>query len=181
MKIITISGNKPHELQIRNENDPRIPYVKLALKQRLIALLEEGLEWVIMTGQMGVELWAAEVILDLKQMYPIKLGIFPPFLEYESRWPDIYQEKYLKITEKADHFQPLYNETYQAAYQLINKDRWLIDKTEGALLLVDEEHPGSVHFLLDKIKVAVDQRQYLLMYITPEDLEEVVREQQDFF
>ncbi|GAB2574825.1 SLOG family protein [Gracilibacillus alcaliphilus] len=178
MKIITISGNKPYELNIRNEKDPRIPFIKAAIKQRLVSLAEEGLEWVITTGQMGVELWAAEVIVDLKQEYPIKLGIFPPFLEYESRWPEIYQQKYLEITEQADHFQPLYNETYQAPYQLMNKDYWLIDKSEGGVLLVDEDFPGTVQYLLEKMKEAVEQEQYQLMFITPEDLEDIVREQQ---
>ncbi|MDX8046163.1 SLOG family protein [Gracilibacillus sp. S3-1-1] len=179
LRVITVTGNKPSELTIRNEKDPRIKYIKVALRGRLVSLIDDGLEWVIMSGQMGIELWAAQVILELKEEYPIKLGIFPPFLEYESRWPDIYQESFLQVIEQADFYQPLYNEPYKAPYQFINRDKWLIDKTEGCLMLVDEEYPGSAGYLLDKMKKKADQEDYPIVYITPNDLEEVVREEQE--
>ncbi len=168
------------ELNIRNENDHRIPFIKIALKQRLISFIDEGLEWVIMSGQMGIELWAAQVIAELKEEYPIKLGIFPPFLEYESRWPDVYQETFLQIIEQADFYQPLYNETYKAPYQFINKDVWFIEKTDGCLALVDEEYPGSVMYILDKMKKAAETSNYSIWYITPNDLEDIVRDQQEY-
>nr|WP_208591018.1 SLOG family protein [Gracilibacillus suaedae] len=180
MKVITVVGNKPMELNIRNENDHRIPFIKIALKQRLISFIDEGLEWVIMSGQMGIELWAAQVIAELKEEYPIKLGIFPPFLEYESRWPDVYQETFLQIIEQADFYQPLYNETYKAPYQFINKDVWFIEKTDGCLALVDEEYPGSVMYILDKMKKAAETSNYSIWYITPNDLEDIVRDQQEY-
>ncbi|WP_018933761.1 SLOG family protein [Gracilibacillus lacisalsi] len=180
MKVITVVGNKPMELNIRNENDHRIPFIKIALKQRLISFIDEGLEWVIMSGQMGIELWAAQVIAELKEEYPIKLGIFPPFLEYESRWPDVYQEAFLQIIEQADFYQPLYNEPYKAPYQFINKDVWFIEKTDGCLALVDEEYPGSAGYILDKMKKAAETSNYSIWYITPNDLEDIVRDQQEY-
>ncbi len=179
MKVITVAGNKPNELNIKTENDPRISYIKTAFKQRLLSFIDEGLEWVIMSGQMGVELWTAQIIIELKKTYPIKLGIFPPFLEYESRWPEVYQEAFLQVKEQADFYQPLYNENYKAPYQFINKDYWLINKTDGCLMLVDEDYPGSVGYLLDKIKKEQAADNYRLWYITPDDLEDIVREQQD--
>lgn len=40
------------------------------IKKKLIDLIEDGLEWVLISGQLGVELWAAEVVIDLKNQYP---------------------------------------------------------------------------------------------------------------
>lgn len=179
MKVLTIAGNKPLELNISNEKDKRIFFVKMALKKRLISLIEEGLEWVIMSAQMGIELWAAEVVLELKEEYPIQLGIFPPFLEYESRWPEMYQESFLHVTSEADFFQPLYNQSYKGAFQFINKDYWLIEKSDGCLLLADEDYPGSVGYFLEKVKKEQEQAEYYMTIITPNDLEDVVREYQD--
>lgn len=179
MKVLTLTGNKPLELHIHNEKDQRIFYIKLALKKRLIPLIEEGLEWIIMTGQMGVELWAAEIIIELKEEYSIQLGIFPPFLEYESRWPDLYQESFIQIIEQADFYQPLYNQTYQGPFQFINKDYWLIEKSGGCLILADEEYPGSVKYFLEKAKNEQAHSDYHILFITPDDLEEVVREYLD--
>ena len=39
---------------------------KKALRRKLTAFVEDGLEWVIISGQLGVELWAAEVVLKYK-------------------------------------------------------------------------------------------------------------------
>ena len=47
MKILTVTGYKPLELNIYNESDERIKFIKYALKQRLTTFIEEGLKWVL--------------------------------------------------------------------------------------------------------------------------------------
>ncbi|MYL61040.1 DUF1273 family protein, partial [Virgibacillus halodenitrificans] len=71
MNIVTVTGYKPMELSIFKENDSRIDFIKAAIEKRLIGFIEEGLQWVIISGQMGVELWTAEVVMDLKEKYNI--------------------------------------------------------------------------------------------------------------
>ncbi|GAA3327349.1 hypothetical protein GCM10020331_066930 [Ectobacillus funiculus] len=52
----------------------------------MTAFLEEGLEWVLISGQLGVELWTAEVVFELQMEYPdLKLAVFTPFLEQEEK------------------------------------------------------------------------------------------------
>ncbi|MFC4404391.1 SLOG family protein [Gracilibacillus xinjiangensis] len=179
IKVLTITGNKPNELNITGEKDKRIEYIKKAIRKKLISFIDDGLEWVVVTGQLGIELWTCEVICELKEKYPIKLGIFPPFLEYSSRWPDIYQEKLEQMIMEADFSQPLYNQPYQGPYQFINKDNWLIEKSDACLILGDEDFPGSVKFFLDKAKKAVELYHYQIFWITPYDLEDIVNEEQD--
>lgn len=179
MKNITITGNKPWELTIQHPEDKRIAIIKEAIKRKLLSFIDNGLEWVIMTGQVGVELWAAEVILDLKQDYSIQLGIFPPFLEYESRWPDFYQASYQEVIQQADFYQPLYQKPYEGPYQLKNKDNWIIDKTDGACIMGDEDYLGSITFFTEKAKIAVTEKNYDVIFITPFDLEETARDMAD--
>src|SRR5690625_5642377 len=85
MKILTVTGCKHMELSIFSEEDPRIEFIKKAIEKRLISFIEEGLEWVLISGQMGVEMWTAEVVLDLKETYDIQVGVIPPFENQESR------------------------------------------------------------------------------------------------
>ncbi|MDP4164212.1 MAG: SLOG family protein, partial [Bacillota bacterium] len=83
-KVLAISGYKPFELGIFQKDHASVTYIKAAIKKELIPMLEEGLEWVLISGQLGVELWAAEVIFDLQIDYPnVKLGVITPFLEQE--------------------------------------------------------------------------------------------------
>ncbi len=173
MKILTVTGCKPMELNIFSEEDSRIEFVKKAIEKRLIGFIEEGLEWVLISGQMGVEIWTAEVVLDLKETYDIHIGVIPPFENQESRWPEPLQHKYQELMFTADFFQPIYNGDYKGPYQFRARDMWLVDKSDGALMLMDEEYPGSAGYFHETAKEAEDYPIYL---ITPFDIEEVVEE-----
>lgn len=53
MKILAVTGYKSMELGIFKEDDERIKFIKAAIQKRLIGFIEEGLEWVLISGQMG--------------------------------------------------------------------------------------------------------------------------------
>ena len=171
MKILTVTRYKPLELNIYNESDERIKFIKYALKQRLTSFIENGLEWVLTSGQMGIEMWAAEVVLDLKETYEIQLGIFPPFENQETRWPEALQHKYEELQLLADHFQPLYKGDYRGAFRFKAKDKWFVEKSDASLILMDQEYPGSTMYYHS---VALAHENHPIYYITPFDLEEAV-------
>lgn len=69
-KVIYVSGYRSFELGVFKENDPKIQVVKNVLKKELHQLAEEGLEWVLVSGNLGVELWAVQIVAELKEEYP---------------------------------------------------------------------------------------------------------------
>lgn len=177
MKKITVTGYKPMELGIFSEEDERIKFIKQAIKKRLISLIEEGVEWVLISGKMGVELWTAEVILDeLKDVYDIQIGIIPPFENQESRWPEPMKMKYEEMTMTADFYQPLYKGDYKGPFQFKTRDKWIIEKSDGCLILLDDEYPGSNKYFYDEVKQT--EKDYPMYIITPMDLDDVVNEMQ---
>ncbi|MBN9653034.1 DUF1273 domain-containing protein [Halobacillus sp. GSS1] len=176
MKTIVVTGYKPMEMGIFKNNDPKVDFVKETIKKRLLSYIEEGLQWVLVSGQMGVELWTAEVVLDLKEEYEVKLGVLPPFENQEERWPEDLKLVYEEITMIADFYQPIYNKGYEGPYQFRAKDQFLIDHSEGCLVLFDEDTEGSPQYFLRLAKKAQDQGSYEIVYITPLDLEETVEE-----
>ncbi|UFU01265.1 SLOG family protein [Radiobacillus kanasensis] len=176
MKVVTITGYKPFELNIFKASDPRIKIIKETLKRRLIPLIEDGLQWVLVSGQMGVELWTCQVIMDLQDTYDIKLGVIPPFENQESRWPEPYQLEYEEVCIHADFFQPLYQSEYKGPFQFKARDKWLIAKSDGCLVLTDEEYPGSTAYFLEEAKQA--EKFYMISHITPFDLDETVQDLQ---
>ena len=87
MKRVLITGYKATELGIFSQKHPGIEIIKKAIKKRIIALIDEGLEWIIVSGQWGVEIWAAEAVLELKKEYKnLQLAVITPFLEQEEKW-----------------------------------------------------------------------------------------------
>lgn len=175
MKVLTVSGCKPMELNIFSEEDHRITFIKTAIEKRLISFIENGLEWVLISGQMGVEMWTAEVVLDLKETYDIQIGMIPPFENQANRWPEALQFKYEELSFTVDFFEPIYQSEYKGPYQFRARDLWLIEKSDACLLLMDEEYPGSVGYFYD---VAKEEDDYPIYFITPMDLDDVVREVQ---
>lgn len=174
MKILHVTGYKSMEMGIFKESDPRVQFIKEAVRKRLLGFIEEGLEWVILSGQMGVELWTAELVLDLKEDYDIQLALFPPFENQDKRWPENLQLKYEEITMLADFYKPLYEGDYKGPYQFREKNRWFAEKSDASLLLFDEEFPGSVKFFHEAAKRQGED--YPIFRITPEELDEVVEE-----
>jgi len=179
IKKIAVTGYKSYELGIFKENDIKVDYIKKAFKKKLIGLTEEGLEWVILSGQLGVELWTAQSVLEMQvEGHDIRLGVIPPFENQESRWSDEAKMIYEEICSAADFSQPLYKGDYKAPYQFRARDQWIIDKTDGCLLLLDEENPASVGYFEKEAQKAAKRKNYPILLITPFDLDEIIQEAQ---
>ena len=80
MKTVYVTGYKSFELNIFKDDMKEVDYLKQFIEHKLLQYIDEGLEWVLIQGQIGIELWAAEVVLKLQDTYPeLKLGIITPF------------------------------------------------------------------------------------------------------
>lgn len=102
---------------------------KKAIHRKLTAFVEEGLEWVIISGQLGVELWAAEVVFEIQVEYPdLKLAVFTPFLEQEENWKEDNREYYEFILSQADHIDSITKRKYESPEQFKLKNQFLLKK-----------------------------------------------------
>lgn len=180
MKSLYITGYRPHELGIFNDKHPGVAIIKTALKNQLRLFLDDGLEWVIISGQQGVETWAAQVVLDLKEEYPeLKYSIIMPFLEQEKNWNEHKQATYMHIVSNADFTTSVTKRPYEAPWQFIEKDKFIIDNTDATLLVYDEENEGSpkyVHRLVQKYQDIHED--YELFIINAYDLQMVAEDLQ---
>lgn len=180
IKVVYISGYKSSELGIFKENDPGVVYIKLAIKKALLHLLDQGLEWVMVSGQLGVEMWAAEVTIELrkKQFPELKLAIITPFLEQESNWSDKNKEWYQSIIQRADFVDSVTKRKYDSPSQFRLKNQFAIQKTDALLLVYDEERDGSPKYLLQTAKNYQENNEYPITQITFYDLQLLVEEEQ---
>ncbi|WP_175423098.1 DUF1273 domain-containing protein [Lysinibacillus fusiformis] len=174
-----ITGYKPHELGIFNDKHPGISIIKKALENRLRLLLDEGLEWVIISGQQGVESWSAEVVWTLKKEFPhLKYAVITPFLEQEKNWQDHKKEKYQTIMARADFVTSITKKPYEAPWQFIEKDKFIIQNTDGLLLIYDEENEGSPKYIKRLAEKFMESNDYSLLTINAYDLQIIAEEMQ---
>jgi uncharacterized phage-like protein YoqJ len=180
VQTLLVSGYKAHELGIFSDQHEGVYYIKKALQQRFRSLIDEGLEWVIISGQPGVEMWAAETVFDLQTEFPdLKLAVITPFLDQEKRWKENVQEKYQEVLMNADFVDSVSRKPYENPQQLRVKNQFLVQKSDAILLLYDEEKDGSPKYYLQaaKIKQEMDDS-YNIYFITPYDLDVIVQEEQ---
>ncbi|RNF39128.1 SLOG family protein [Planococcus salinus] len=179
IKRLVVTGYKQHELGIFDDKNPGIHYIKKALESRFRALLDEGLEWVILSGQLGVETWAAEVVLDMKEEFPdFKYAILTPFLNQEKKWNETKQEKYEMLIAHADFHRSLTSKPYEAPWQFIEKNKFFLRNSDGILIVYDEETDGSPKFIKQEAERYAESHDYTVMTISADDLRVIVEEEQ---
>ncbi|MCF6408172.1 DUF1273 domain-containing protein [Pseudalkalibacillus salsuginis] len=180
MKVLAVTGYKGHELGIFSNKHEAVPYIKGILKKRLAHLVEEGLEWVVIGGQLGVELWAGEAVIELKDPYPdVKLAVLTPFQHQEQRWKENTQEYYRRILSQADFVDSISKSPYENPGQLKAANQFIIEKTDGLLMLYDADQPGSPEFYLKTAHKYVELgNEYPILSISFFDVNDYIEESQ---
>jgi uncharacterized phage-like protein YoqJ len=178
MKRVLITGYKASELGIFSQKHPGINIIKKAVKKRVISLLEEGLEWVIVSGQWGVEIWAAEAVLELKEQYPdLRLAIITPFLEQEENWSEEKKGIYSSVIGRADYVNSVTKSKYEGPWQFKEKNKFVLRNSDGMILVYDEEQEGSPKYMKElALKLALTQV-YPIFSINASDLEDMSNEE----
>lgn len=179
IKVLAISGYKPFELGIFKNDHPAVPYMKAAVKKSLLPMIEEGLEWVLISGQLGVELWAAEVVFELQSNYPeLKLAVITPFLEQEASWSETNKEWYQSILAQTDFIASVTKKGYEKPWQFRLKDQFFLEKSDALLLLYDQEKEGSPKYLFEMARQYQNRQTYPIQMITFYDLQVIVEEEE---
>lgn len=179
MKTILVTGYRAHELGIYDSKHAAVPYIKKAIKRRLIPLLDEGLEWVITPGQYGVDLWACEAVLELQEDYPgLKLGIITAHAVPEERWKEEKQQEYRRILARADYCAPVSKAPYEGSWQFRARDDLLLRKSDGILLFYDEEAAeGSPKYMKERALKRQAEEGYAVYLIYAEEIQSIADEE----
>lgn len=187
IKNLYVSGYRSYEMGIFSDEDERLVIIKQAIRSRLEDDWERGLEWVLISGQLGAELWTGQVVLEMKnEGMNLKLGMVIPYLDFESSWNEKNQALFYQVKEGADYVNYSSKKTYDNPGQLQANQVFLIRSSQKALLLYDTEYKGKCQYAYDLIQKRQNQSTYALDLITVFDLrdqleQERLRNQDDFF
>ena len=178
MQRLWVTGYRNYELNTFGDKDPKIK--KLVLKKHMLNLLENNqLDWVITGANLGVEQWASEVAVSLREKYPLRTSIIVPYEDFAGRWNESNQEKYLNLKSQVDFFASTSKEPYQNPVQLRNYQNFMLLHTDRALMLYDPENPGKPKFDYNLIKKYQETKEYPLELIDFYDLQDEAEEYQE--
>lgn len=100
---VSFTGHRPDKLPYVDENDPSCIGLKERLEETVRALIADGADTFNSGMALGVDMWAAEIILKLKEEFPnITLTAVIPCPEQADKWGEILQGRYNGILARCD-------------------------------------------------------------------------------
>lgn len=92
-----ITGHRPTRFKFKyNEKDKRCQRIKKCLQEQLIRLYNQGVRCFWAGGAMGADMWAAEILLRMKEQQAyqdVELCLALPFEGYDSDWDDWHRKR----------------------------------------------------------------------------------------
>ncbi|ANK59521.1 DUF1273 domain-containing protein [Loigolactobacillus backii] len=171
---VWVSGYRSYELGIFDQHDKKLKVIKEALRQSLEQLLDEGLDWLITGGQLGVEQWSLEVAAGLQKDYPeLRTALMEPFADFGKNWNEANQTNLAVVKSKATFSAAVSDKPYHSPQQLRNYQAFMLSHTDQALFIYDPQAPAKLHYTIEAIQRFQETHDYRLVTIDFDTLQEV--------
>ncbi|WP_261058602.1 SLOG family protein [Streptococcus mitis] len=164
MTTALIMGYSNFDLGVFNEKDIRLKIIKKAIRRDLESLAEEGINWLVFTGNLGFESWVLDVANEMKEEYDFNLATIFDFETHGENWNEANQLK-LSQFKQVDAYPK-----YEHMGQLRDYQRFLLENTDLAYFFYDPENETKLKFMDTLMK---NQEGYRIKRLTFEDLNEL--------
>ena len=168
MVSVLVVGYNAFDLGIFGDKDQRLEIIKAAIRRDLIYLLENGMKWLVFTGNLGFEVWVLEVAKELQEEYNFQLATIFIFENQGENWNEVNQEK-LANFKNVDFIKFAYP-SYENPSQFRTYNQFLLESKDGAYLFYDEENETKLKYLYRMMK---ENEQYHIKKLTFDDLNEM--------
>ena len=142
-KTCAFTGHRPQSLPFGfNESDERCVALKQKLRNEIITLIEEnGVTHFISGMAIGVDMYAAEIVLGLKAKYNITLECAIPCETQAEKWSEPLRNRYFEIASKCDK-ETLLQQRYTPDC-MHKRNRYMVDQADFIIAVWDGRVSGT--------------------------------------
>ena len=143
-KTCCFTGHRPQSLPFGfNENDSRCAALKQTLREQIIRLIEEENVTHFISGMaIGIDMYAAEIVLNLKKSYPgITLESAIPCETQAVKWSVALRERYYDIAAKCDKETML--QTHYTPDCMDKRNRYMVDHSDVVIAVWSGRPSGT--------------------------------------
>lgn len=165
-KTCCFTGHRPQSLPFRfDEQDERCTRLKQLLREEIERqIVEEGVTHFISGMAIGVDMYAAEIVLELKAKYPqITLESAIPCETQAVKWSSALRERYYMIASKCDK-ETLIQQRYTADC-MHKRNRYMVDSSDTVIAVWNGTPSGTGK----TVKYAEEQKKTIVV-INPETM-----------
>ena len=142
MKTCAFTGHRPQNLPF-GFNEERCIDLKKTLREQIINLIEnEGVTHFISGMAIGVDMYAAEIVLGLKASYPgITLESAIPCESQAAKWSEALRDRYFDIASKCDKETLI--QTHYSPDCMDKRNRYMVDQADVLIAVWDGSPSGT--------------------------------------
>ena len=141
-QTICFTGHRPDRLGGYSPN-PTQDWIKNSLKAVIVRAVDENIDSFISGGALGVDQWAAEIVLEMKgQGASINLCIAKPFQGQAAKWNKDAKSAFEKILQGSDEVVEVSEGGY-AAWKMHKRNRWMVDHSAYVVAVWDHQEKGG--------------------------------------
>ena len=130
------TGHRPEKL---NWSEAEI---KKDLETAILQAINDGFVTFITGMARGVDIWAGEIILQLRKQNPnLHLIAASPYKGFESRWSADWQKRYKNILDQADLVRFVCKGYSKACFQIRNE--WMVNKSARVIAVYNGGAGGT--------------------------------------
>lgn len=135
------TGHRPEKLTRSEQN------ITAALRREIAQAVEDGITVFISGMARGVDIWAAEEVLRLRDAgADVKLVCAVAFEGMENRWSADWQRRYRNILDRSDLNTLICRSPSRESY--LARDRWMVDHSSRVIAVFDGT-PGGTKYTVD--------------------------------
>ena len=130
------TGHRPEKLR-RSERE-----IRAKLENEIQKAIQDGYVTFITGMARGVDIWAAEIVLQLKREgYPIHLICACPFPGFEESWSVEWQSRYRTVLERADLVRCISPRYDRTCFQMRNE--WMVNHSSRVIAVFNGQPSGT--------------------------------------
>ena len=153
----TITGHNPQRFKFKyNEEAPLCLSIKAAITEQIKTLYSNGVRLFYVGCAVGVDTWAAEIVLELKQQAKfseIELFCAIPFTDHTEKFTAGQKKRYERILNQCSYTETVSKHYSPVVYKRLNY--FMVDKTQHLIAVYDQdksERSGLVQMINYAIK-----------------------------
>ncbi len=130
------TGHRPERLGMPESE------VILGLKKEIRTAVADGFQTFISGMARGVDLWAAEIVLALRdEGAAVRLIYTSPYRGFENRWSREWQARYRRVMERADLVRFICPGYSRDCFQ--RRNEWMVDHSARVIAVYNGQPSGT--------------------------------------
>lgn len=143
-KKVSFTGHRPEKLT-RTEEE-----IKAELKEYIEQAEKEGIYEFICGMARGVDLWAADLVLEMrKKNCKIKLICMIPYKSFSKKWGTYWKEKFDTVLKSADEIHYIQDSFSYSSF--MERNKMMVDHSDIVIAVYNGE-PGGTHNTVEYAK-----------------------------